>query len=149
MPVDVISRNGKNVDLSSRVASSSTVVASPSAAAETVVCSITGITADVPVMSGVFLSGDASFTVGTSGTAVRLRIRTGTTAGAGTVISDTGALTGGVSAGNLLSQDIQGFDTAASGGTAPASTSYCLTLTVTGGAAASTVSQTNLTALIL
>jgi hypothetical protein len=58
-------------------------------------------------------------------------------------------LTGGVTAANLLSQDLQGFDSAASGGTAIASTSYCLTLQVTAGAAASTVSQTNLIALII
>lgn len=149
MASDNITRSGKGIDFSSRVASSNTVVASPSANAETVVASVSGIPTDTPVMVGVFLTGCASFTVGTSGTAVRLRIRTGTTAGAGTVIADTGALTGGVSAANLLSQDLQGLDTAATGGVSAASASYCLTLTVTGGAATSTVSQTNLTALVL
>lgn len=149
MASDNISRSGKSVDLSPRVQSSSTVVGSPAGASETVVCQITGIPTDTPVMSGVFLSGGASFTVGTNGTAVRLRIRTGTTAGAGTVVSDTGALTGGVTAANLLSQDIQGFDTAASGGSSPGTASYCLTLTVTGGSAASTVTQTNLFALVV
>lgn len=149
MASDNISRSGKGIDFSPRFASSSTIVGSPAANAETVVCSVSGIPTDTPVMTGVYLSGDASFTVGTSGTAIRLRIRTGTTAGAGTVIADTGAITGGVSATNLLSQDIQGTDTASSGGVAAASASYCLTLTVTGGAAASTVSQTNLIALVL
>ena len=146
---DNITRSSKGLDFSQRFATSSTVVGSPATNAETVVCSVTGIPTDTPVMSGVFLSGDASFTVGTSGTAVRLRIRTGTTAGSGTVIADTGALTGGVSAGNLLSQDIQGTDTASTGGVAAASGSYCLTLTITGGAATSTVSQTNLVAFVL
>lgn len=149
MPPYGFIQSANTLDLSPRVASSSTVVGSPAAAAETVVCQITGLDGNLSAAVGVFLSGVASFTVGTSGTAVRVRIRTGTTAGAGTVIADTGALTGGVAAGNLLSQDLQGFDTAASGGTAIASTSYCLTLQVTAGAATSTVSATNLTLLVV
>jgi hypothetical protein len=140
---------GKSVDLSGRFASSSTVVGSPSAASETVVCQITGLAPDTGVISGVFLSGVVSFTVGTSGASVRLRIRTGTVAGSGTTVCDTGALTGGVAAGNLLSQDLQGFDTAVTGGGSPGTTSYCLTLTVASGAATSTVSQTNLIAFLV
>lgn len=149
MASDNIKTGGKGVDLSPRTASSSTVVGSPATNAETVVCQITGIPTDTPVVSGVFLSGVASFTVGTSGTAVTIRLRTGTTAGSGTVVATTGALTGGVSAGNLLSQDIQGFDTAVTGGGSPGTASYCLTVQVTGGAATSTVSQTNLFALVI
>ena len=143
-----IRTGAQGLDLSSRVLSSSTVVGSPALAAETVVCSVTGIDGNLPVMAGVFLSGVVSFTVGTSGTAIRVRIRTGTTAGSGTVIADTGAVTGGVAAAGLISQDIQGFDTAATNGAPPGSTSYCLTLQVTAGAAASTVSATNLTLLV-
>lgn len=145
---DNITRGSKGLDLSSRVQSSSTVVASPSGATETVVCQITGIAADTPVMSGVFISGVVSFTVAGSGTAVTVRIRTGTTAGSGTVVASTGAVTAGVAASALLSQDIQGFDTAVTGGGIPGTTSYCLTLAVTGGSGTQTVSQTNLTALI-
>lgn len=141
-------QSANTLDLGPRVASSSTVVGSPATNAETVVCSISGLDGFLSTSVGVFLSGVASFTVGTSGTAIQLRIRTGTTAGAGTVVAATGALTGGVAAGNLLSQDLQGFDTGASGGAALNSTSYCLTLQVTGGAATSTVSQTNLVAII-
>ena len=144
-----ITGNVQGLDFSARVAVSSTVVGSPSAAAETVVCQITTIPANLPVVSGVFLSGVLSFTVGTSGTAIRVRIRTGITAGAGTVIADSGALTGGVAAANLLSQDLQGFDTTVTGGNVPGTTSYCLTLQVTAGSAVSTVSQTNLLALVL
>lgn len=147
MPYGFI-QSANTLDLGPRVVSSSTVVGSPATNAETVVCSITGLDGQLSASNGVFLSGVASLTVGTSGTAVTVRIRTGTTAGAGTVVATTGALTGGISAGNLISQDLQGFDTAASGGTAIASTSYCLTVQVTGGAATSTVSQTNLTAII-
>lgn len=143
------SRSSRDLDQSPRFASSSTVVGSPATNGETVVCQITGLDGQLAAASGVFLSGVASFTVGTSGTAIRLRIRTGTAAGAGTVVADTGAITGGVSATNLLSQDLQGFDTGASAGAAIATTSYCLTLQVTGGVAISTVSQTNLVALIV
>lgn len=140
--------NSRFIDLSARTATSSTVVGSPATNSETVVCSITGLDTQLACAAGVFLSGVASFTVGTSGTAIRLRIRTGTTAGSGTTVADTGALTGGVAAGNLLSQDLQGFDTA-SANLALQSSSYCLTLTITGGAATSTVSQTNLFLLII
>lgn len=137
------------IDLSPRFKSSSTIVGSPALAAETVVCQITGLDGFLGAMAGVFLSGVCSFTVGTSGTAIRLRIRQGTTAGSGTVVADTGALTGGVAAAALLSQDLQGFDVGVSGGGAIAATSYHLSLQVTGGAAASTVSQTNLIALVV
>jgi hypothetical protein len=141
--------SANEMDLSPRFKSSSAIVGSPALALETIVCQITGLDGFTGAASGVFLSGVVSFTVGTSGTAVQVRIRTGTTVGAGTVVADTGALTGGVAAGNKLSQDLQGFDAAATGGTAIASTSYCLTVQVTAGAAASTVSQTNLIALIV
>ena len=139
---------GTAVDISKRFATSSTLVASPATAAETVICSITGLPADCSVFTGVFLSGIASFTVGTGGSACRLRIRTGTTAGAGTVIADTGPITAGISSANLVSQDVQGVDTGTVGGNAIGSTSYCLTLATTGGTASSNVSQTNLTAVI-
>lgn len=142
-------QSANTIDLSPRMASSSTVVGSPALAAETVVCQITGLDGQLSAALGVFISGVASFTVGTSGVSVQLRIRTGTTAGSGTVVADTGALTGGVAAANKLSQDLQGFDSTASGGTAIASTSYCLTLQVASGAAASTVTQTNLFLIIV
>lgn len=138
----------RQVDKSPRFYTSSAIVGSPALAAETVVCQITGLDTQLGVATGVFLSGVVSFTVGTSGSAVTVRIRTGTTAGSGTVVATTGALTGGVSAGNLLSQDIQGSDTTNTGGAALGSASYCLTLQVTNGGATSTVSQTNLVALV-
>ena len=138
-------QNVQDHDLSPRFKSSSAIVGSPALAAETIVCQVTGLDS----ASGVFLSGVISFTVGTSGTAVRIRIRQGTTVGAGTVVADTGALTGGVAAAALLSQDLQGFDSGVSGGAAIAVTSYHLSLQVTAGSAASTVSQTNLVALVV
>ena len=139
MPVP-INVYATRIDLSGRFASSSTVVASPATNAETIVCQIPALNADGATMLGVFLSGVVSFTVGTSGTAINVRIRQ--TNVSGSVIAATGAITGGVSAGNLLSQDIQGFDTAP-----PTAMVYVLTLQVTGGAATSTVSATNLVGL--
>jgi len=147
MPYPFI-RDAAGLDLGARVYSSSTIVGSPAGASETLVAQITGIDGQLPVSKGVFLSAGVNFTVGTNGTAIRVRIRTGTTAGAGTVVADTGAVTGGVTAANLLAQDVQGFDTAASGGTAVAATSYHVSLTVTGGSAASTVSTVSLVALV-
>lgn len=147
MAPNPIKSTNHDTDLSPRMVSSSTVVGSPALAAETVVCQITGLDTSIAVVNGVFLSGVASFTVGTSGASVRLRIRTGTTAGSGTVVADTGVLTAGISAGVLVSQDLQGFDTTnanlAVGG------SYCLTLTIGSGGATSTVSQTNLFLIIV
>ena len=139
---------GTAVDISKRFANTNTVVASALSATETVIASITGLPSDCAVFTGVFLSGVVSFTVGTSGSAIRVRIRTGTTAGSGTVIADTGAVTGGIAATNLVSQDIQGTDTGTVGGNAIGSTSYCLTLAVTASTATNTVSATNLVAMI-
>ena|SRR5579864_7200185 len=138
---DPIRMLGSAIDLSPRVVSSSTIVGSPATNTETIVCQIPAINAISQVVSGVFLSGVVSFTVGTSGTAVNVRIRQ--TNVAGTVVAATGAITGGVSATNLLSQDIQGFDVT------PGVAVYVLTLQVTGGAAISTVSATNLVAIVI
>lgn len=142
-------REASGLDFGNRFYTSSAIVGSPAAASETLVAQITGIDGQLPVSKGVLLSAALSFTVGTNGTAIRVRIRQGTTAGAGTVIADTGAITGGVAAANLMSQDIQNVDTNASGGAGPATTSYHVSLQVTGGSAASTVSQANIVALVL
>lgn len=142
-------QSANTLDLSPRFYTSSTIVGSPSAATETLVAQIVGIDGQLNIATGVFLSAALSFTVGTSGTAVRVRIRQGVTAGAGTVVADTGALTGGVAATNLLSQDIQNVDASQAGGTVAAVTSYHVSLQVTAGAAISTVSQANIIALVV
>jgi len=82
--------SSQKLDMLPRFYTSSTIVGSPALAAETLVAQITGIDGQLSVSVGVFLSAALSFTVGTSGTAIRVRIRQGTTAGAGTVIADTG-----------------------------------------------------------
>lgn len=129
-------------DLTKRIQVYTTVDASPALAAETVIATLNLASfSDIAVVSGIRLSGWAAFVVGTSGTAIRLRIRQ--TNVSGTVKADTDALTGGVSAGNKLAQDVEGFDSGA--GVA----AYVLTLQVTAGAAASTVSQLVLQAVII
>lgn len=139
MPVEPISRSGLSVDISPRFLVSTTVAASPAAATETTIATVT-LPSNVAVVSSVLLLGFAAFTVGTSGTACRLRIRQTNTSG--TVVADTGATTGGVSATNLVTLNNGGQDTASAAGQV-----YVLTLTVTGGAAASTVSNVQLLAI--
>jgi hypothetical protein len=110
------------------------VDASPAAAAETIIATFTGINT-IDADSLVLLLAQANFTVGTSGTAARLRLRR--TSVTGTVVGDTGAITGGIAATNLITQDIIGVDNPG----AVASFVYVLTLQITAGAAVSTVSS--------
>ena len=132
-----IGQSINNHDLLSRFVDTTTVGASPALAAETIIGTLTNPNfGDLTITQRVYLAGWAAFTVGTSGTAVRLRIRQ--TNVAGTVVADTGALTGGVAAGNLLAQDVSGSDASPGVGV------YVLTLQVTAGAAASTVSALQL-----
>ena len=141
MPVP-IRIDAQGIDLSKRVQVYSTVDASPALAAETVIATLTltGF-ADTPIVAGAFLLGWAAYTVGTSGTAVRLRIRQ--TSVGGTVKADTGALTGSQHGAGILSDDnVVGFDTA------PVAV-YVLTMQVTAGAAASTVSALSLAAILI
>lgn len=141
MSVDPVRLGIETADLSKRFVASTTVVASPATNAETIIASIT-ISEPEAIAAGILLSGWAAFTVGTSGTAIRMRIRR--TNVAGTVVADSGALTGGVAAAALMAQDVEGVDVpSASQGDV-----YVLTLQVTGGAAASTVSAVALKAIV-
>lgn len=141
MPVS-ISTTAAEIDLSQRAAATTSVVGSPALAAETIIASVT-LNTDEQIVSGIMLRGFAAFTVGTSGTAVTLRLRR--TNAAGTVVATTGALTGGIAAGNLVAETILGFDT----GAALTGQVYVLTLQVTSGAAISTVSAVELDALVV
>jgi hypothetical protein len=141
VPVPIV-ENASGVDLSPRIAATTTIVGSPAAAAETIVAQL-NLNTDETIVSGVLLKGWAAFTVGTNGTAVTFRIRR--TNVAGTIVSTTGALTGGVAATNLLAQDIAGFDT----GAAIIGQVYVLTMQVTAGSAPSTVSAVQLDAIIV
>jgi len=143
MPTEPITRNALGLDLSARAVYSTTVVASPAAAAETIIASIT-IPANIAAVTGVDLTGWAAYTVGTNGTAVRLRIRQ--TDVAGTVKGDTGALTGSQHGAAILSaDDCEGFDTAP---VLPGQV-YVLTMQVTAGSAPSTVSAVKLRAFVV
>jgi hypothetical protein len=141
MPTVPIDQSAIGVDLSPRFIQSNAVAASPSAATETTICTLT-IPSNLSVVSGVILLGFAAFTVGTNGTACNLKIRQTNTSG--TTLGATGATTGGITAANLVDMNVAGFDTAAGG-----SQVYVLTLTVTGGSATSTVSAAQLVAIVV
>lgn len=132
--------SGAAVDLSPRLFRSATVAASPALAAETIIASVT-CDGDVSVGAGVIVSGFAAFTIGASGVSANLRLRK--TDVAGTVLKASGAVT--IAAASLGSGSIQGFD---SSPTLPNQV-YVLTMIVASGAAPSTVSAVELTALVL
>ena len=143
MPADPIRITSSGVDLSDRFAASTTVVASPAAAAETIIASLT-LGANLSTKLGVLLTGWAAYTVGTNGTAVQLKLRQ--TNVSGTTVAATGALTGSQHGAAILSaDDIQGLDTAP---VFPGQV-YVLTMQVTAGSAASTVSAVFLAAFAI
>ena len=143
MPADPIRITSSGVDLSDRFAASTTVVASPAAAAETIIGSLT-LGANLSTKLGVLLTGWAAYTVGTSGSAVTLKVRQ--TSVSGTTIVSSGALTGSQhGAGILSADDVQGLDTAP---VFPGQV-YVLTMQVTAGSAASTVSAVFLAAFAI
>lgn len=129
-------------DLSPRFVITTTVAASPATASEVVIATL-AIPAfgDPQIVTGIDLSGWASLTIGTSGTAARLRIRQNTVAG--TVVGDTGALTGGVTAAAIVAQDVEGFDAT------PGVPTYVLTLQVSAGAATSAVAFVKLRGILI
>lgn len=124
-----------HVDLSDRFAVTTTIVASPALAAETIIASIT-LPQNVVLSSGIQVFGWGALTIGTSGTALNLRIRQ--TSVTGSVIVATGAQ--GVTAAALTETGLQGFDASP---TLPGQI-YVLTAQVTAGAAASTFSAVQL-----
>lgn len=133
---------GQGVDFTGRIAQSTAIVASPSAAAETIIASVT-IPANVPVISGVILFGWAAYTVGTNGTTVQLQIRQ--TSVGGSSIAATGNLSGSQHGAAILSaDDVGGFDSAPAAGQV-----YKLTMQVANGSATSTVSAVQFVAVVL
>lgn len=129
-----------SVDLQNRFQSTQTIVASPALAAETVIATLNLANfGDIAILQGIRLHGWAAFTVGTSGTAVTLRIRQTNVSGA--VVVSTGALT--ATAATLITAGATGVDAL------PGVAAYALTLQVTAGAAASTVSALHLGAILI
>lgn len=117
------------------------IVASPAAAAETIVATTGAI--NPPNDAAVFLLfWFCELTIGTSGTALNAKIRRGA-ALTSTLINVGQART--VAAGNLVSFSGYYFDTPG----AVAEVQYSLTLQVTAGAAASTLTDVCLLALAL
>src|SRR5438132_13356139 len=98
MPPDPIQVSGEHVDMSPRFFFSQTVAASPAAAAETTICTLT-VTGNLAVVKGVLLEGAFSVTVGTSGVSATVKIRQTNTSGA--TIFATGSNT--VTAASLYS----------------------------------------------
>ena len=140
MTLNPIQLGAAGLDLSARFVESHAVAGSPAAAAETIVCSLT-LPKGLSIGKGVFLSANVAYTVGTSGTAGNVRIRQ--TDATGTIIYATGALT--QAATNLVNLSAQGVDLSPSlNGQV-----YVVTLTVTAGSAASTVSAVSLFGVIV
>ena len=130
--VQTINQSGAGVDLSSRFKTTVALVGSPAGAAETIIAQ-TSVPDSIAAVTGVLVEGYAAFLIGTSGTAARMRIRQ--TNVSGTVVADSDAVTGGITAGNKVTMSVNGIDIAPS---LPGQV-YCLTLTITAGAASSTV----------
>jgi hypothetical protein len=132
-----ITESAVHIDLTTRYAESTAIVASPALAAETIVASVT-IPNNAQVIQGVKVHGWVAFTAGTSGVSANLRVRQTSTSGATVVTS--GAVT--VVAANLYTLSVVGFDTAPAQGQI-----YKLTLTIGSGAAQSTDSAVFLDAI--
>jgi hypothetical protein len=129
------------LDLSPRVFSSATVVASPADATETTVMSVT-CPGDIAIVSGIIIMAWAAFTIGTNGVSANLKIRR--TSAAGTMLTATGVVNEGATAATqLVYRYAQFFDT---GPTMPGQV-YVGTLTVGSASAASTVSAVSIIAI--
>src|SRR5437660_3417768 len=106
MPVP-IQQSLTNHDLSTRFQGTSTVGASPTAAAETIIGTLTLANfGDIAVVGGIRLQGFAAFTVGTNGVSAVLRIRQ--TNVTGSVVVSSGAVT--ETAANLDELSVLGAD---------------------------------------
>jgi hypothetical protein len=137
---EAIKYGAASIDLSERVFRTGAVVASPAAAAETIVASLT-IAADLAVMEGILLAGFGAYTVGTAGVSVNLRIRR--TNVTGTIIKATGAMTRAAAA--LDSDTLVTFDT----GPSLPNQVYVLTATVASASAETTFSAVELIAVVV
>lgn len=118
---------------------STAVVGSPAAASETAICTLPVST--FPDQAIIDLHATVDITIGTSGTAVTLKVRqgSGTT---GTTIATYGPFT--VTAADRRSFSLVATDP---NGGALATNQYTLTATVTAGAATSTVNAVELIAV--
>lgn len=139
-PASPIRLASTGLDLGQRIQRTTTVVASPTAATETIVASLT-IDGNLAVSTGILLFGWAAFTVGTAGVSVNLKLRQ--TDASGSTKAATGAVT--YTAADLGSLAVHGFDT---GPTLPGQV-YVMTATVASANAGSTFSAVQLTAIVI
>ena len=135
LPIQI---GAQSLDLSPRVFKSETVVASPAAAAETIICSVV-VGGDLATALGVAVIGWATYTVGTNGVSVLFKIRR--TDASGATVTASGAET--ATAAALESKLILGVDD----GQVAARQVYVLTMTVASGSAESAVSAAPLLAI--
>jgi hypothetical protein len=129
-----------SVDFKDRVFTDVTVDASPAAAAETIIATVGPLSA-LRADQSVVLFAFAAYTVGTSGTAGRLRIRRTDASGATKADTDAVAQTAAAKV-ELVAAGVDALG--AVGGQV-----YVATLTITAGSAASTVSNVLLVAFVV
>lgn len=142
MPEPIL-RSAASLDLSQRIAQTSTVVASPALAAETIVAQTPPLDRSLAVTLGVLVTAELAYTTGTTTASVQIRIRQ--TNISGTIVYNSGAMTGGRNAAALLCADsAQAFDLSPAAGQV-----YVLTLQLAGATAVSTVSAATLVALAI
>lgn len=139
MPIP-IRMSAEGIDLGARFFYTEAVTGSPATNAEVVVATL-NITPDLSFSKGVFLQAWASLTVGTDGTAITTRLRRDSLTG--TIIKASGATN--ATAAQLVDRLIEGVDEAP---TFPNEV-YVLTMEVTAGSAASTVSAVTLSAVVV
>lgn len=129
-----------HLSLASRFFYSTTVVGSPAAATETIICSV-AIGGDLAVTQGVYLFGWCALTAGTNAVGALMQIRQTNASGTSKVSSD--AVT--VVATKLYAPSVFTIDTSPGSATQV----YVLTLTMGSGSAESTVSQARLIAVVV
>lgn len=124
-----LTESAANLDGSPRVAENTTVVASPTANAETIIGAVT-VPSGITITSGVLVICTFGITIGTSGVSYHARVRNGTVTGS--VVGDAGVVT--AVATDLYTCTVIGYDTAAVAGTVEN-----VTVIIASGAATSTV----------
>lgn len=124
------------------VFTTTTIVASPAAAAETVVGQINNVSVDVPTRK-LLLMAWILFTVGTNGTSANIRIRQTSLTGA--LVAQTGAYAAGFVAATPFPMFIGTTDIPGD----VAGFTYVVTLQVTAGSAPSTLSNLLATATLV
>src|SRR5262245_11882625 len=97
--------DARGISLASRIVVSNTVAASPSAATETTICTLT-LPSNLQVFQSVIIEGQAAWTQGTSATGYTLKIRQTDTSG--TTLYSSGVIT--LAAAGLANSGVMGID---------------------------------------